>query len=161
MTTALNECACGGGTSCRSEQLKIRAHSSVCSNINLAALPPSYVIDMIGHALQCVDRYGGLDGTAVATMKNVTALCIYVHPFSDEAFTEQCVFASKAARTALTCLYFALHGTPAILWSVHYLAREVARWTRLRHHTLQVDNVQPPYVGLGSDEYRIHLRMQS
>ena len=92
-------------------------------------MPLSYVLEMIGHAEQCVERYRELANCKQEQLKQVATPCIDDHNFSTEDFTQKGVLSSQAARIVLKCLYLALHGRPDILWSVNSLAREVTRWT--------------------------------
>ena len=85
---------------------------------------------MLGHAIQCVDRYCELASCTPASLKKVATPCLDDHMFTEGGFQTQGRLSDVAARIVLKCLYLARIGRPDLLWSVNVLARQVTKWSK-------------------------------
>ena len=84
---------------------------------------------MMGHGVQCVERYLELSGLPLSSLKEVTTPCIDDHLIAPEDNITKGRLASVCSKCVLKVLYFARYLRPDCLYATNILARLVTKWT--------------------------------
>ena len=121
---------------------------------------------MRGHAEQCVERYLGLSGKGVESLKRVSTPCLDDHLLSEEDEANPGELAPVAANAVLKVPYLARVSRLDVMWAVCDLARKVTKWTRAcdkrlhrlisyLHHNLDLEQVN--WIGDKYEDCALHL----